>query len=474
MPLPLPSRVRDPKMYPAPRNFGLRRSFHLITSRELSLCTYHRVHVRTIALLCSKLCSIHLHVTRCPSLPKICIQSICLRPLPSESRSKREIDSHPHYAVSAWGMGSPGADFVLPTGVDTYSIRGSRGEPSAISHARTQRSFRGRRSAASASSEAERTRYEKRRWRPLLLARAPSSTFRSFSDDECECVAQHWRSARRSGGWREYLSAPEPRNLRHIRLPSSFILLLTPPPSFVPMRLVPLASHPIAPIPVLRGGRARAYLYSSHRVPAPAFACRRSLRPILLVHVDAGTIVHTIFATNPSSPSISSFPSSLRPFSLDWSFFSSQSVTPPTSTSKIPFLPHPPLSSSDNFLLRPHLVASLPLHVLCELRIHRRRCPCLSQLPPPPSQRLSLLTVHSIYIPSSRFTAHCSSPIICRRHLLALRPSFIRASWCTPDPHVCDVFLLVSRALIVLTVASYLSSPSPSTPFLIHPSNQSI
>jgi hypothetical protein len=50
-------------------------------------------------------------------------------------------------------------------------------------------------------------------------------------------------------------------------------------------------------------------------------------------------------------------------------------ATPPTSTSKIPLFPHPPLSSSDNFLLRLRLAVSLPLHVPCELHIHRRRCP---------------------------------------------------------------------------------------------------
>ncbi|KAF8187394.1 hypothetical protein K438DRAFT_1015809 [Mycena galopus ATCC 62051] len=112
------------KMCPALHNFCLRRYFHLIISRELSallphlqgscicaaplpgLALYHRihVHVRAVALLFYNFCSIHLHAKRCPSLPKMCIQSLCLCPPPSTSRSKREIDT-PHYAVSAWRMG---------------------------------------------------------------------------------------------------------------------------------------------------------------------------------------------------------------------------------------------------------------------------------------------------------------------------------------------------------------------------------
>ncbi|KAJ7892480.1 hypothetical protein B0H14DRAFT_3854797 [Mycena olivaceomarginata] len=85
------------------------------------------------------------------------------------------------------------------------------------------------------------------------------------------------------------------------------------------MRLVPMAPHPVAPIPVVLRGRARVYLYSSHRVPAPlsflsSFACRRSLRSILLVHVDAGTLVHTIFVAR-HSQSVSPRTTNLRALS---------------------------------------------------------------------------------------------------------------------------------------------------------------
>ncbi|KAJ7821319.1 hypothetical protein B0H14DRAFT_3875956 [Mycena olivaceomarginata] len=384
---------------------------------------------------------------------------------------------------------------------------------------------------------------------PAARARAPSSTFRSFSDDECECIPVVSDTFRR-------------RNLATIVASacclSSFILLLTPPPSFVPMRLVPMASHPVAPIPVvLRGGRARAYLYSSHRVPAPFFARRRSLRPILLVHVDAGTLVYTIFAARHSqsvSPRTTNLralshaaplpplPARLRSLTSPIASLCSSDCLPPpvpslesiSSTSLtyvrispslhllVTFVPssllrrlvlrffsichaadldlenspffhilHFPLvttSCSDfalpfRFRCTSHASStsppSLPLVTSTRIRYSLRSefplfRPSLSQLPPPPSQRLSLLTVHSIYIPSSSCAALCACPIICRRHLLALRPSFMRASWRTPDPHVCDVFLLVSHALIVLTVASYLSSSSSSTPFLIHQSNQPI
>jgi hypothetical protein len=52
-------------------------------------------------------------------------------------------------------MWSPGVDFVLPTGVDTYSIRGSRGEPSAVSqYARGQGAFRAQARHAELSSVA--------------------------------------------------------------------------------------------------------------------------------------------------------------------------------------------------------------------------------------------------------------------------------------------------------------------------------